>query len=124
MKVKVSCLLPAKLKSEMRGAMHQASYGLREKSRWLVEAIKAFLELNNYRDYIMYCCEIKGLDAKESFLIPSELKERIDEEYYIIRKDNPYIEGIKSAILRAAIIQRISRGDTIIKKSAGQTTAN
>jgi hypothetical protein len=85
-------------------------YGARGKSKWVVESVGAFLGLSYYLDLVDPC--MAPLGEKDSICIrfPEGLVNQIDKAVIGVRKISPEMEGVRSAIIRASILQRFIRG--------------
>jgi len=47
-KAKITFVVPENLQKELRACMIKEGYGLRDKSKWVAEAIEKLLLLNNF----------------------------------------------------------------------------
>jgi len=101
--------VPNKLKNELREYVIKDGYGLRGKSKWVSEAIENLVGLKDFLELISYSDEMRGFDQIETIVIEYSLKVRIDKAIIQIRKEFPTIEGVKSKIIRTAILQRLLR---------------
>jgi hypothetical protein len=108
-KVKVTLVVPEQLQNEMKYLVIAEKYGMRGKSKWVSEAIEAFLQLEEFPELVSLADEMKGLEKSESIMIDIRLKKSIDAAALAIRKAYPLLEGVQSRIIRASILQRIIR---------------
>lgn len=108
-KTKTTVRLPKEVRDEMLQAIVADGYGLRGKSRWVVEAIENLLLLPNYHELVDIGVEIEGLTEVEAFYLPSKIKYALDDALLNIRKHYPTMEGVKSSIVRTGIMQRLLR---------------
>lgn len=106
---KVTFAVPNSLKNELRERVIKGGYGLRGKSKWISEAVENLLEFKDYLELISYGDEMHGFDQIETAVIDYHLKLKIDKAIVQIRKEFPILEGVKSRIMRTAILQRILR---------------
>ena len=101
----------AKLASTVAQAMMEQvikdGYGMRGKSRWITEAIENFLQLPDYRELVNIASEMEELDAVVSIRSPKELQNKIDKALVVVRIAYPKMEGVRSNIIRASILQRL-----------------
>ena len=109
MKSKVAFAVPSSLKKELLEHVIKEGYGLRGKSKWISEAVESLLNLNDYRELISYNDEMHGFDEMETAVIEYSLKSKLEHAILEVRKEYPTLEGVKSRILRTAIMQRIIR---------------
>lgn len=108
-KSKITFAIPKSLKKEIREHVIKEDYGLRGKSKWISEAVENFLELKDFLELIHYSDEMHGFDQIETVVVIYPLKIKLDKAVVQIRKEFPTIEGVKSRIMRTAILQRILR---------------
>ncbi len=108
-KTKITFVVPENLQQDLREHMIKDGYSLREKSRWVTEAIQSLLALPNFIEFISYSNEMRGFEKVETITILKELKRQLDENILEIRKLHPIMEGVQSRIVRTAIVQRILR---------------
>ena len=99
--------LPVDLELKMNQKLVSDGYGLRGKSKWICDAIAHFLskEASFCIECIDYAGEIEKLDKGISFRPTEEVNRLLDEWVIKVRKQIPEIEGVKSKIIRAAILQ-------------------
>ena len=108
-KVSTSFKLPATLEQSMLGQIVNDGYGFRGKSRWINEAIEAFITLPKYHEYVKIADEMESLSKIVSIRAPEELMDKIELALVAVRKIYPSMEGVKSNIIRASIMQRLVR---------------
>lgn len=108
-KSKITFAVPENLRNELRQHVIKDGYGLRGKSRWISEAVENFLQFKDFLELISYSDEMYGFDQIETVVIDYNLKTQLDKAVVEIRKEFPTIEGVKSRIMRTAILQRILR---------------
>ncbi len=108
-KYKITFAIHSNLQSELREKIIKEGYGLRGKSVWVSQAIAQLLEYKDFQNLVIYSDEMCGFDKMETIVIDISLKVKLDSAITIVRKHNPNIEGVKSRIIRTAIIQRILR---------------
>ncbi len=108
-KSKITFAVPETLKNELREHVVKERYGLRGKSRWISEAVEKLLELKHYPELISYNDEMHGFNQIETVVVEYALKLKLDKAALQVRKEFPTLEGVKSRIMRTAIMQRILR---------------
>ena len=108
-KSKISFAVPSSLKNEIREHVIKEGYGLRGKSKWISEAVNSLLLLKDYPELISYNDEMHGFDEIETVVLEYSQKIALDKAIIQIRKEYPTLEGVKSRIMRTAIMQRILR---------------
>lgn len=89
-------------------------YGMRGKSKWIVEAIESFLNLPDYPTLADIAGDMDQFTEVISIRLPEELMSKIDKAIIEIRRHYPTIEGVKSNLIRASIIQRLIREPTTV----------
>ena len=108
-KTKVTFAVPAQLQQELREKVTKDGYGLRGKSKWVSEAIHSFLKIKNYQQYVQYNDEMSSMDKIDTVVIEQKLNFQLNDAILATRKLFPMLEGVKSRIIRSAIIQRLLR---------------
>jgi metal-responsive CopG/Arc/MetJ family transcriptional regulator len=106
-KIRVSVILPKNAVKEIRERMLDEGYSLREKSKWISEAIENFLQLKNFQSLVEIAELVNDFTKTETIYIPDYLEEKIEEAIIKVRKQYPTLEGVKSLIIRASIIRRL-----------------
>jgi hypothetical protein len=84
-------------------------YGMKGKSKWIVEAIADFIKLKDFIELTNIADDTPGEFVSTSIRIPFDLIKKIDEAVISIREKHPAMEGVRSNIIRASIIQRLIR---------------
>lgn len=108
-KSKVTFAIPRSLKNEIREHVVKAGYGLRGKSKWVSESVEKLLAIKDYPELISYNDEMHGFDEIETVVVDYKLKLELDKAILTVRKEYPTLEGVKSRLMRTAIMQRILR---------------
>ena len=108
-KSKIAFAVPQSLKNEIREHVIKERYGLRGKSKWISEAVEKLLALKDYPELISYNDEMHGFDGIETVVVEYTLKLELDKAVLQVRKEYPILEGVKSRIMRTAVMQRILR---------------
>lgn len=108
-KSKITFAIPHSLKNEIREHVIKENYGLRGKSKWISEAVEKLLTLKDYPELISYNDEMRGFDGIETVVLEYKLELELTKAILQVRKEYPTIEGVKSRIMRTAIMQRILR---------------
>lgn len=106
-KFKVNIILPRNTKQEIRERMLKEKYGLREKSKWISEAIEYFLKLKDFPDLVKTAQRMSNLKDVETIYITQELDDKMNEAILEVKKKFINIEGVKSLIVRASIVRRL-----------------
>ena len=84
-------------------------YGMRGKSRWVREAIEKLFTCCDYAELVAISDDMKSAEHSISVRLPKQLFLAIEEAVIDIRKQFPGLEGVKSRIIRTAILQRLIR---------------
>ena len=108
-KHKITFAIPKTMKNEIRERVIKEQYGLRGKSKWISEAIENLFKLNDFVELISFSDEMHGFDQIETAVIEHPLKLKLDNAVIDVRKEFPALEGVRSRIMRTAILQRILR---------------
>ena len=85
-------------------------YGMRGKSRWINEAIVNLFKIPNYSELVELTDAIDDkVDRTITIRSPRSLKQGLEKRVIETRKNYLNLEGIKSKIIRTAILQRFIR---------------
>jgi len=84
-------------------------YGMRGKSKWLREAIERLFTYPNYPELVSLTDDCEIANHPISIRAPAKLFLEIEQAIIPIRKIQPDIEGVKSKIVKTAILQRLIR---------------
>lgn len=106
-KITTSVKLPVTLEQKLLEQVIRDGYGMKGKSRWIAEAIESFLALPNYPELVEIADEMENLLHPISMRLPEELTNKIDLAILEVRKLYPGLEGVKSNLVRASILQRL-----------------
>ena len=83
-------------------------YSIRKKSKWVSEALESLIQSKSFCEYVAEEKPFgKLLDSPEKVYLTINEREKLDEAIGVCRKYNPLKEGMQSAIIRTAIVQRI-----------------
>lgn len=108
-KIKLTFVVPENLQNDMRKKIIEVGYSMRDKSRWISEAIQDLLMLDNYADLVFYGDELKGFQKVETIVISRDLRVLLENAILTIRRIYPTLEGVQSRIIRTSILQRLLR---------------
>jgi predicted DNA-binding protein len=106
-KVVTSIKLQRKLHQRLQQRIIEDGYGMRGKSKWIIESIEALLRLKDYPMFVDIAEDMNQLTDIVSIRLPEELMLRIEKAIVFVRKQYPAIEGVKSNLIRASIMQRL-----------------
>lgn len=106
-KSRINVILPENISKEIRQRMLKDNYSLREKSRWISEAIEDFLKLNEYHNFVEMANLVADLTHIETIHITSNVVDKLENAVLQVRKEYPVLEGVKSLIVRASVIRRL-----------------
>lgn len=102
--------IPASLEIEMNKKLVSEGYGLRGKSKWICDSICKFLTFSD-KEFILDCVELseelENLDKSISFRPTPVVDQLLDDWVIQVRMKMPIIEGLKSKIIRTAIIHNL-----------------
>lgn len=108
-KSKTTLTVPRKLKTDIDRRVIDEGYGLRGKSKWISEAIEDLISLPDYTDYVEIE-EFSRLEDKIAFYLEPHLEKELQTAVAVVRKKHLTLEGVRSKIMRTAIIQKLVRG--------------
>lgn len=106
-KVKITFVLPVGLQRDLKESVVKEGYSLKDKSKWVAEAVENLLSIDNFANLVKLNEEMSGFEKPESIVVDRSLKNRITEAILTIRRAYPELEGVQSRILRTAILQRL-----------------
>lgn len=89
-------------------------YGMRGKSKWIIEAIERFLQLPDYPTLVDIADEMEQLSEVMSVRLSEDLMTQLDDAIIKVRRQYPAMEGVKSNLIRASIMQRLIRASTSV----------
>lgn len=110
----ISVKLQKNLHRRLQKRIIDDGYGMRGKSRWIIESIESFLKLSDYPTLVDIAEDMDQLSDMLSIRIPEDLILRIEKAIVYVRKQFPTLEGVKSNLIRASIIQRLLREPTSV----------
>ncbi|MEI8055109.1 MAG: hypothetical protein WCH10_03810 [bacterium] len=84
-------------------------YGMRGKSKWIREAVEKLFTYPDFPELVSISDDMENANHPISVRFPRNLLLEIEKVVISIRKEYPELEGIKSRIIRTAIIQRLIR---------------
>lgn len=113
-KVMTSIKLQKNLHRRLQQRIIEDGYGMRGKSKWIIESIESLLELADYPTLVDIAEDMDQLSDMVSIRVPESLMLRIEKAIIHIRKQYPTIEGVKSNLIRASIVQRLLRQPTSV----------
>lgn len=113
-KVMTSIKLQKRLHYKMQQRVISDGYGMRGKSRWIIEAIESFLGLPDYPTLVDIAVDMDQLSEMISIRLSEELMLKLDQAIIQVRRDYPAMEGVKSNLIRASIMQRLIRSTTSV----------
>jgi len=109
--VTLSATLPTELHQKVLAKIIEDRYGMRGKSKWVKEALESFLSMQNYPEFVDIGQEMEDFEMKDilSLRVPGELYAKLEDGVIAVRKFFPEMEGVKSKIIRASLMQRLIR---------------
>ena len=108
-KMMTSLKISKDINNQMLHGVIEKNYGLRGKSKWIIEAIEQFLDLEDYPELVDIATEMQDLTETISIRLPAEIIRKLDKAVIVVRTRYPALEGVKSNIIRASIMQRLLR---------------
>lgn len=108
-KVMTSIKLQKNLHHRLQQRIIADGYGMRGKSKWIIESIESLLTIADFPTLVDIAEDMDHLSDMVSIRLPEELMVRIEQAIIQVRKQYPTIEGVKSNLIRASIVQRLLR---------------
>ena len=84
-------------------------YGMRGKSKWIIESIESLLSLADFPTLVDIAEDMDQLTDIVSIRLPEALMQKLDQAVVEVRKQYPASEGVQSNLIRASILQRLLR---------------
>ncbi|MEO8400910.1 MAG: hypothetical protein ABI597_03800 [Gammaproteobacteria bacterium] len=113
-KIMTSIKLQKLLHFKMQQRIIGDGYGMRGKSKWIIEAIESFLQLADYPSLVDIADEMEQLTEIVSIRLSDELMSQLDHAIIKVRRQFPAMEGVKSNLIRASIMQRLIRASASV----------
>jgi hypothetical protein len=113
-KVMTSIKLQKMLHFKMQQRIISDGYGMRGKSKWIIESIETFLQLPDYPSLVDIANDMDQLKEIISIRLPESLMLKMDKAIIEVRTHYPAMEGVKSNVIRASIMQRLLRETTSV----------
>jgi hypothetical protein len=113
-KVMTSIKLQKNLHRRLEERVIADGYGMRGKSKWIIESVESLLGLDDYPTLVDIAEDMDQLSDVVSIRVPEPLMLQIEKAVVHVRKQFPAIEGVKSNLIRASIVQRLLRGSTTV----------
>lgn len=107
---RVTFFMPTKLVEEMQAQMKKEGYGVKDKSRWISEAIENLGKIENHLELINSSDDLSNLDSKQTIRISKSLKTHLNKIVLDVKKRFFELDGVQSRVIRTSIMQRILRG--------------
>ncbi len=98
-----------KLHTEMLERMIITGYGVRKVSPWVSEALTDLVQRPNFIELIQISNSMGYFNKKITVICNDATNKLMDKAVIDVRSKFPAMEGVKSRILRTAIIQRLLR---------------
>jgi len=113
-KIMTSIKLQKLLHLKLQQGIINDGYGMRGKSLWITEAIESFLELADYPSLVDIAGEMQQLTDIVSIRLSEDLANKMEKAVIKIRQQYPAMEGVRSNLIRASIMQRLIRKPTSV----------
>ena len=104
-----SVKLQRKLHLTLQQRIIAEGYGMHGKSKWIIESIESLLQISDYPTLVDIAEDMDQLSDMVSIRVPERLMLKIEQAVIHVRKQYPQIEGVKSNLIRASIMQRLLR---------------
>ena len=103
---KVTVKLPQELKDSLPVKILNDGYNMRQKSKWVVEAVRSLLSNKEWEGALLSETIVRA-DAQDVFSIPSGVVTLMNREAHRVAMENPSLNANQSTIIRAAINRRL-----------------
>jgi len=108
-KIMTSIKLPESIEKKMLQTVINDGYGMRGKSKWISEAIEGFLIIPNFYELVDIAAGMEHLSKAITLRLSEEQVKKLDNALIDVRRLYPNLEGVRSNIIRASIMQRLIR---------------
>lgn len=110
-KIITSIKISKRIHQQVMQCVISQGYGMRGKNRWIVEAMDDFLKMpiTSYAEFTDHACEMSDLNEVITLRLSETLMNAVEKAVINVRHYYPSMEGVKSNIIRASIIQRLLR---------------
>jgi len=102
----VTVKMTTDLKDSLPIAILNDGYNMRQKSKWVVEAVQSLLSNSEWEGALLSEVLVKP-DTKDVFRIPSDILATINKEAARVAMDNSSLRANQSSIIRASINRRL-----------------
>lgn len=113
-KMMTSIKLQKALHYKLQQQIISDGYGMRGKSKWIIEAVEDLLQIPDYPSLVDIAVDMDHLTDIVSIRFPETLTRKIDEAIINVRRKYPAMEAVKSNLVRASIMQRLIRSTTTV----------
>jgi hypothetical protein len=103
---KVTVKLPSSLKLSLPVQILNDGYNMRQKSKWVVEAINELLSKNGWEGALLSELMVTP-NTQDVFSVPEIVVNKINQEVHRVALLNPSLNASQSSIIRAAINRRM-----------------
>lgn len=103
---KITVKLTKEDKKKLPMQILEDGYNMREKSKWVVEAVVALLKIKDWEGALMSQISTKP-DDQDVFTFPSDVVEHLTHEAHRVSMERPSLKANQSTIIRAAINRRM-----------------
>jgi hypothetical protein len=117
--MKTSVLLPQAIKYQFELALAADGYGRQGGSRWIREAIISLVDHDPGMSTVGLGEDRQRFPALRTLELDEASSRALEKAVLIVRSQDPLIEGVRSAVIRAAIRHRLTRSDRSPIKSPG-----
>lgn len=120
---RTTVLLPLALFQRMNDTLSQSGYGPREGSRWICEAIVDLVRSDPILADVGVGEDLEVFGKLKAISLTDAARDALATATEIVRRHDPAQEGVRSAIIRAAIRQRLAQDEAQLALPIGQGRA-
>lgn len=103
---KITVALPSSLKMSLPSQILKDGYNMRQKSKWVVEAIISLISKEGWENVLLSELMVSP-DAQDVYSIPEDVVAIMNKEVHRVALANPSLNVNRSSIIRAAINRRL-----------------
>lgn len=109
---RTTVLLPLALFQRLNETLSQSGYGPREGSRWICEAIIGMVQSDPILADVGVGEDLEAFGKLKAINLTDAARSALTSATEIVRRHDPAQEGVRSAIIRAAIRHRLAQDES------------
>ena len=103
----ITVKVPSEMHHQLLKKIIDDGYGMKGKSKWVIEAVEGFIKMDYFPELVELADDMEQLSDLISVRVSEQLVKQLDEATLTVRKQYPVLEGVRSKLIRASILQRL-----------------